>query len=471
MFMIDRRRFLSRSILATLSGGMSLSVGRMLRSASAFESVPTPPTVTSLPPALATSNPVIDSARLAGLKLLQPTAKQLEHGLALHTESVVFDSYGFAPRANLDNDRIAEALEQGASDLEIQDLTEDMSMTRPVTDLAERREFLEAFKASGVTCIFQNAGEEGQGPLMLIKRLARFTFLTDHLREHVSRAVVPEDIEAAKKAGRHCLYLTGNGVPLTEQWVSVEDELRYLRIFSQLGIRMMHLTYQRRNMIGDGAAETANAGLSDFGRHVVAEMNKLGLIVDVAHSGWKTSLEAAKISKKPIVASHTACASLHRHIRGKPDEVIRAIVDGGGLVGICCIPSFLGGKGGLNDFLNHIDHVVKKFGPDHVAIGTDIAYSSRNRSIGTRKMPPRRRARARFAALWPADALSFPVGKSERETLAWTNWPLFTVGLVQRGHSDETIRKILSGNMLRVCREVLRTASLPEANKATSGKG
>ena len=80
-------------------------------------------------------------------------------------------------------------------------------------------------------------------------------------------------------------------------------------------------------MIGDGCAEPANAGLSDFGRAVVAEMNRIGVIPDVAHSGRQTSLETAKASKRPVVASHTACVGVHKHIRGKPDEVIRAVVD------------------------------------------------------------------------------------------------------------------------------------------------
>src|SRR5690606_11391541 len=143
--------------------------------------------------------------------------------LELHAESLVFDSYGFAPRAAVDGDRLAEAINNHASTAEIQDLREDMSMTRCVTDPAEQREFKEAFDASGVTCIFQNAGEEGQDPLRLIKRLARFTFTTDMLSDFVSKAVTPDDIVRAKQEGRHCLYLTGNGVPLTQQWETTTD--------------------------------------------------------------------------------------------------------------------------------------------------------------------------------------------------------------------------------------------------------
>ncbi|HIQ23415.1 MAG TPA: dipeptidase [Planctomycetes bacterium] len=399
------------------------------------------------------NNEVIQSARQAALDVLAPSKKDLEHGLELHAHSVVFDAYGFAPRAAADADAIRRELEEGASAEELKDLRERMMMTRYATDPAERAEFLQAWEAAGVTCIFQNAGEEGQDPLRLLKRLAHFTYATDLMRDVLFKAVTPEDIEAAKQQGRRCLYFSGNGVPLRQQWISVEDELRYVEIFFELGIRMMHVTYQRRNMLGDGCGEEHDGGLSDFGRAAVAEMNRVGVLVDVAHSGWKTSLDAAKVSQKPMVASHTTCAALYRHVRSKPDEVIRAIVDTGGLVGICCVPAFLGGTGDIAALLDHVDHVARKFGPEHVAIGTDVAYVSRN----SKRVPGLPRRRKEFRSLWPDDALTPAPGvrPNAHRTLAWTNWPLFTVGLVQRGYGDEEIRKIIGGNMLRVARAAL----------------
>src|SRR5262245_29726200 len=222
------------------------------------------------------ANEMIQRARAAALEVLKPTPRDLEHGVALHSRSLVFDAYAFAPQAAVDGTALARAQEEGASDVELQDLNENMMMTRCVSDPAEREEFELAWRAAGVTCIFQNAGEECQDPLRLLKRLARFTYVTDTLRDFVGRAVTPDDILAAKRAGKQCLYLTGNGVPLTQHWVSVPDELRYVSVFFQLGIRMMHLTYQRRNMLGDGCAEPANGGLSDFGRHAIAELNRVG---------------------------------------------------------------------------------------------------------------------------------------------------------------------------------------------------
>lgn len=398
-------------------------------------------------------NEAVQKARDIALSILKPTQAELEHGLELHEDALVCESYGFAPRAAVDGDLVKAAAEAGASDIEIQDMTEDMRMTRCATDPAEREEFVGAWEAAGVDCILQNAGEEGQSPLRLLKRLARFTYATDMMPDSLRRAPTPDDIVAAKQEGKRCLYLIGNGVPLTQDWVSVEDELRYIRVFFQLGIRMMHLTYNRRNMIGDGCAEPANAGLSDFGRAVVAEMNRVGVIVDVAHSGWQTSLDAARASEKPMVASHSGCVTANNHHRCKPDEAIRAIADTGGYVGICCIPAFLGGSGDINAMLDHIDHVAKTFGADHVAIGTDVAYSSSRSAAENRKIPSRGPSRRRWASFWaPNDPLHAAEWRQEHQvqSLAWTNWPLFAVGLVQRGYSDEDIRKIIGGNVLRV---------------------
>jgi membrane dipeptidase len=262
------------------------------------------------------------------------------------------------------------------------------------------------------------------------------------------RAVTPDDIVRAKLEGKFCFYLTTNGVPLPLECVDAHMEMQHIELFFMLGVRMMHLTYNRRNMLGDGCAEASNAGLSDFGRAAVAEMNRVGVIVDVAHSGWKTSLEAAKASMKPMVASHSGCVAMNTHIRCKPDEVIRAIADTGGFIGICCVPSFLGRTHDILAMLDHIDYAVKRFGADHVAIGTDVTYFSRGNAAEARKLPRRGRSRAAFESFWTPNALSVP----NSDTMAWTNWPLFTVGMVQRGHSDSDIQKILGGNVMRVLR-------------------
>jgi len=390
------------------------------------------------------------------LNILKPTQAQLEHGLELHRNSLVFDTYGFQPTAAPDGAAYAAAINDNASQLELQDLREEMSMTRYATNERERKEFENAWRASGVTCVFQNAGEEGNAVERLLKRLARFTYSTDMMGDFLKKAVRPDDIIKAKEENRRVLYFSGNGVPLPQDWVSVEEELRFIRIFFQLGIRMMHLTYNRRNMIGDGCGEPSNGGLSDFGRSVVKEMNRTGVIVDIAHSGWQTSLEAAQVSDKPVVASHSCAATVNKVIRSKPDEVIRALADSGGYIGICCIPRFLGGTGDIAALMRHIDYVAKKFGPQYVTIGTDHGYSSQynaeeNKIIShlARRSP----SRTRWEALWPPEG-DFEAKPQMQSSMAWTNWPLFTVGLVQLGYSDDDIQKIIGLNAIRVAKAV-----------------
>ena len=398
-------------------------------------------------------NEQIKEAYEIALNILKPSRKQLEHGLELHKNSLVFDTYGFMPRAAVDGSLIVTAINDHASQLEIQDMREDMSMSRFVINEREREEFENAWKASGVTCVFQNAGEEGNAVDRLLKRLAHFTYTTDMMKEIVGKAVTPDDIVLAKKENRHALYFSGNGVPLPQDWVSVGEELRYIKVFFQLGIRMMHLTYNRRNVIGDGCGETTDGGLSDFGRGVVKEMNRVGVIVDIAHSGWQTSLEAAQLSERPMVASHSSVASVHKHIRSKPDNVLRAIADTNGYIGICCIPRFLGGTSDIAAMMKHINYVVKKFGSEHVGIGTDVAYTSRYAAEENSKIPSYSPGRSRWEALWPPD--DFQEKPEMQHSMAWTNWPLFTVGMVQMGYSDDDIQKILGGNALRVARAAL----------------
>jgi len=402
-------------------------------------------------------NEKIKSSYELALSILNPSRSQLEHGLELHRNSLVFDTYGFQPTAAVDGTVIAEALKSNASQLELQDLREDMSMTRYVKNERERKEFENAWNASGVTCVFQNAGEEGNAVGRLLKRLARFTYSTDMLKDFVCKAVTPEDIVRAKAENRHALYFSGNGVPLPQDWVSVEEELRYIKVFYQLGIRMMHLTYNRRNMIGDGCGEPGNAGLSDFGRAVVKEMNRTGVIVDISHSGWQTSLEAAKLSSKPMVASHSCAASVNKVVRSKPDEVIKAIADTDGYIGICCIPRFLGGTGDIAALMKHIDYVVKKFGFDRVTIGTDHGYSSQYGSLENKIISAtdiRQEYRTRWEALWPEEGV-FNATAQMQDSMEWTNWPLFTVGMVQMGYSDANIQKILGENAMRVAKAAL----------------
>ena len=114
--------------------------------------------------------------------------------------------------------------------------------------------------------------------------------------DFVCRAAFPTDIKRAKQQGRRCLYFSANGVLVLQRWGTVSEELGFIRVFYQLSCRMMHLTYNRWNMIGVGCGEDSSGGLSDMGREVVQEMNRVGVIVDIAHSSLQTSMDTAQVS-------------------------------------------------------------------------------------------------------------------------------------------------------------------------------
>lgn len=404
-----------------------------------------------------TGNKFIDEPREIALSLLKPTAAQLERAWELHFNSLVFESYGFAPRAALDGKSYQKAYEQGATPEMLREFREEMEMTRYATDAREKKEFFDAFAAAGVTGVFQNCGEESSHAQRLIKRLSNFTYATDLLKGELDKVVNAEQIENVRKNGGRFLCFTTNGVPLAGHQSSVQEELMPAREFHHLGVRMMHVTYNRRNPLGDGVGEPVDAGLSDFGKHAIAELNRLGIIADVSHSGWKTSLDTAKVSTRPVVASHTTCAAVHEHFRSKPDEVIKAICDTDGLVGLCCIPRFLGGEGDLLQWMKHLHHLTMTFGTKYTAIGTDVVHMSRFRADEVKHVGKRPDGTSvlstkgkQWEHLWPDDP--FTPAKHAIKSMAWTNWPMFTVAMVMMGLKDEQIQEILGGNVLRVLR-------------------
>jgi membrane dipeptidase len=156
-----------------------------------------------------------------------------------------------------------------------------------------------------------------------------------------------------------------------------------------------------------------------------------------------------------MVVSHSSCAAPFPHIRSKPDEVIRAVCDTGGYIGIVAVPGFLGGSDDLSAMLDHIDYVVKTFGAEHCAIGMDYCATASTYHSELRKMG-RLQERRRWRWLWQPGPTGSPPAHDlpGMASCYWTNWPYITVGLVQRGHSDEDIQKIIGGNVLRVARAV-----------------
>ncbi|WP_055589647.1 dipeptidase [Streptacidiphilus griseoplanus] len=159
--------------------------------------------------------------------------------------------------------------------------------------------------------------------------------------------------------------------------VAIGDDLGRIETFDRLGVRVVQLTYNQANHIGDGSMAPENRGLTPFGREVVEGLNDSRIMVDLSHSGERTCLEAAAISRQPVSINHTGCRALTDLPRNKTDEELRLVASRGGFVGIYFMP-FLNASGhaSAQDVVEHIDHAVNVCGEDHVGIGTDGTITS-----------------------------------------------------------------------------------------------
>lgn len=223
---------------------------------------------------------------------------------------------------------------------------------------------------------------EDEAATKVLEMLARVYDALDVYSEQAALALTPEDALRNKEKGLISIFLgMENGSP-------IHKSFPLLRQFYRMGVRYMTLTHNGDNEIADSAAQgTRWHGLSPFGREVVDEMNRLGMIVDVAHVSDETFYDVIKCSKAPIVSTHSCCRALASHRRNMTDDMIRTLADHGGVIQINFYPVFLSDlyasfyevKGekasprpGVSDVVNHIDHAVKVGGIEHVGIGTDF---------------------------------------------------------------------------------------------------
>lgn len=155
----------------------------------------------------------------------------------------------------------------------------------------------------------------------------------------------------------------------------LEGEVANIDALHALGMRAFQLTYNARNLVGDGCLERTNAGLSDFGVEVVSRMNELGVMIDLSHCGKQTTFDGIAFSKRPVAITHTMCAALREHPRAKSDAHIRACAEKGGVVGMIALGYFVGpdpgGETTIEHYADHIEHAVNIAGIDHVGVSTD----------------------------------------------------------------------------------------------------
>lgn len=244
------------------------------------------------------------------------------------------------------------------------------------------------------------------------------------------------DIRKAKALGKV-------GIVLGWQNTSgIEDRLDLLEIYKDAGVSVIQLTYNTQNLVGSGCWEDRDSGLSGFGREVIDEMNRLGMLIDLSHVGPRTSSEAIAYSKRPCAYTHVAPRGAFDNARNKTDEQLREIIDRGGFAGVATYPPFMktGANTTLDDCVELFEYMINVCGEANVGIGTDSTqghgddffdWLRQDKGYARRANPGRGRA---------------PFVKG-METLA--DYPRLTEAMIRRGWPESRIRAVLGENWLR----------------------
>lgn len=301
---------------------------------------------------------------------------------------------------------------------------------------------LQPYKDSGIN-VFHIAVGLG-GPEAYLETLRFFAawngFLADRA-EFFMRVDSASDLDRVKSSGKIGILL---GLQNSDQFRRPAD----VDFFRGLGQRVSQLTYNSRNLIGNGSTERRDEGISDFGAAIIERMNTVGMAVDVSHCGDRTTLDAFEISKKPVLITHSNCRALAPgHPRCKSDEAIKKVGAAGSVMGITGVRMFVKNDEPttIEDALNHFDHVRKLIGPEHLGVGSDMDL------YGYDAMPPEenKRLRAGYKGSY---------GFREKIDIEGINHPrrMFDLaeGLIRRHYSDREIEGILGGNFKRVLTQI-----------------
>jgi len=232
----------------------------------------------------------------------------------------------------------------------------------------------------------------------------------------------------------------------------LEGDAENLDAFQRFGVRIIQLTYNDRNLLGDGCLEPANAGLSRYGRDVVARMNELRMIVDLSHCGLQTTSDGIAASSRPVAITHSGCRGVFDHPRSKTDDIVRALANKGGVIGIYMMP-FINAQGQpvAADFVRQIEYAVNVCGEDHVGIGSDLSitphvvnaeYEARHR-----RFVEGRKQRG-IAAPREDDYMFVKDVNSPRRL------EMIADQLLARKHSEARVEKIVGANWMRLFGEV-----------------
>lgn len=305
---------------------------------------------------------------------------------------------------------------------------------------------LAPFRTSGIN-VFHIAVGTG-GPNAYVQNLEFFTAWNSFLANQDQaflRIDSAADLDRVKSSGRIGVLL---GIQNAEHFRTVND----VDVFYAAGQRVAQLTYNTRNLIGNGSTERRDDGLSDFGLAIVERMNKTGMAVDVSHCGDRTTLDAFEATRRPALITHSNCRALvPGHPRCKTDEAIRRMASKGGVMGITGVRMFVRAEEPttIEHMVDHIDHVARLTSVEHVGIGSDIDL------YGYDAMKPEENKRLR-------DSYKGSYGFREKIDIEGINHPqrMFDVteALIRRKYSDRNIELILGGNFKRVLAEIWKRA-------------
>ncbi|HUA53079.1 MAG TPA: membrane dipeptidase [Candidatus Sulfotelmatobacter sp.] len=216
-----------------------------------------------------------------------------------------------------------------------------------------------------VTCGFW------EGPVETMDILARWRVLERDNADLVGVARSAAEIRAIAASGRTALLLGCQNSEL------LGGRVGFVELFAAMGVRVIQLTYNNQNSLGGSCYETEDSGLARFGREVVREMNRAGVLVDLSHVGNRTTLDAIRHSEKPVAVSHANADSLFPHKRNKTDDVLRALKDNGGIIGCATYRNITGDHfcSSVDNWCTMVARTVDIIGIDHVGIGTDRSHN------------------------------------------------------------------------------------------------
>jgi membrane dipeptidase len=261
------------------------------------------------------------------------------------------------------------------------------------------------------------------------------------------------DIERVQAEGKHGIVID------FQNTLAIGDELERIDLFHGLGLRMVQLTYNLQNLVGDGCTETYQGGLTYFGRALVQKLNEAKILVDVSHCSEQVGWDAMEISTAPVIVSHSAAKGVAYHDRAKSDELAKAIAEQGGYFGVVVVPGFIRDSPGatMDDVVRQIEHLVNVCGIDHVGIGTDKAGPGSGTNWMVEypdAMPERLPSEFNWSGFRQEEhRLTNDYFFEDFQSLA--DWPRITGALAEAGFTEEELRKLLGLNYLRVFRDVV----------------